>query len=273
MSILQQSISIGPAVFTIGQLLLVFAYFIALISGYFAGLRRGVRVSDSLFTLVIVSLVTARAIFVVRYWGSYDGFLAMLDIRDGGFDPSGALAGGLAYSAWSLWRYPHLRSSLTTALVAGGLAWGIIAGPLLMVEQQSRPLPEVALNTPTGEQIYLPEYARQSNQPLVINLWATWCPHCVSEMSMFAKAQEEETGVTFIFVNQGEAPTRVLSFLEERSLTIDNVLMDKHNKLGKTTGSTALPTTLFYDKSGQLVDSRTGRISRARLESGLEKVR
>ncbi|BAU58599.1 thioredoxin [Halorhodospira halochloris] len=270
---LQQSIAIGPAAFTIGTLLIVFAYFVALITGYFAGLRHQVRVSDTLFMLVIVSLVTARAVFVVRYWGSYDGFLAMLDIRDGGFDPAGGLIGGLTYTVWAYWSKIQIRKPLTTALVAGGLAWGITAGPLLMIEQQSRPLPQVTVSNKDGEQTGLTEFAAQHEQPMVINLWATWCPHCIREMPMFADAQEEMSDITFMFVNQGEDPSQVRNFISERDLEIDNIFFDPHNNLSNATGSHALPTTLFYDENGQLIDSRTGGISRARLESGLERLR
>jgi thiol-disulfide isomerase/thioredoxin len=270
---LQQGVAIGPAVFTLNQILLGFAYFVALIAGYFAGLRREVSISDALIKLVLASLIVARIVFIIRYWNSYDGVLAMLDIRDGGFDAMGALTGGLGYAAWTLWHTPRIRAPLTTALLSGFLAWAIIATPLMILAQQSRPLPEVTLNTLAGEQIYLPQYAQKKDKPIVINLWATWCPHCVSEMSMFAKAQKEEEDVLFIFANQGEPASQVTRFMAQKSLPIDNLLLDPHNRLGQAIGSKALPTTLFYDQDGQLVDSRSGRISRARLESGLERLR
>lgn len=273
MTALQQSVAIGPAVFTIGQLLLVFAYFVALIAGHLAGLRREVKIADTLIKIVMVSLLAGRVIFVARYWGSFDGVLAMLDIRDGGFDPSGALIGGMVYSAWVFWNSPQARSTLATALICGGLAWGLTAGPLMIIEQQSRPLPEVMLSTSAGERISLPQLAEQKNEPLVVNLWATWCPHCISEMSMFAEAQRKETDITFVFINQGEGPSRVRSFLDKKGLRMDNILIDPHNSFGEAIGSKALPTTLFYSESGQLVDSRSGRISWARLESGLERLR
>ncbi|MDO8775926.1 MAG: TlpA family protein disulfide reductase, partial [Burkholderiaceae bacterium] len=52
-----------------------------------------------------------------------------------------------------------------------------------------------------------------------------------------------------------------------------NVLLDPSTALGRAIGSTALPTTLFYDASGQLVDTQLGELSAASLASKLNRLR
>ncbi|MBK1734428.1 thiol:disulfide interchange protein [Halorhodospira abdelmalekii] len=270
---LQQSVALGPLALSIGQLLILVAIVVALVTGALAGLRQQVRVIDYLLALLTVGLISARAAFVVRYWGSFDGPLAMIDIRDGGFEPIGALIGGAFYVAWRLWRSPQVRRPLVTAIAAGGITWGLTAGPMTMIEQQSRPLPDVEISTLEGERLGLAELAAAKGQPLVVNLWATWCPHCIREMPTFAQLQQEESDVSFLFINQGEGPAQVRRFLEERNPGLENIYLDPRNAVGNATGSQALPTTLFYSAEGQLVHTQTGGASRATIERGLQRLR
>ncbi|MFP4147578.1 MAG: redoxin family protein [Halorhodospira sp.] len=273
MNVLSQTVALGPLVLSIGQLLLVFALVVALIAGALAGLRRRIPVSGNLFALVLVSLAGARLLFVISYWSSFDGLLATLDLRDGGFSPLGGVIAGGGYAAWRLWRTPLQRGPLATALVAGAIAWGMTAGPLLVIGQHARGVPEVALTTMEGEQTDLPRLIESREQPLVVNLWATWCPACRHEKAVFQQVQQEEEGVTFAFVNQGEDPGQIDDYLAEHAPELENVLLDRHQRLSDATGTRGLPATFFFDEQGQLVDSHTGQVSSASLERGLERLR
>lgn len=269
---LQQSIALGPMGFSIHQLLIGLAFLLALLAGALLGRRHRVPVSDTLFTLLFFALIGARLIFVVRYWGEYDGLLDRLDIRDGGFDVVGGIVIGLAYAGWALWRSPRQRMPLSGALLVGGLTWGLSAGSALLMDHQSRPLPDVALITREGEHINLPQMSQTSQQPMVVNLWATWCPPCIREMPVFEEAQQRETGITFVFVNQGESPAHIEAFMDEHGFTLDNVWLDLSNGVGQATGAHAMPTTLYYDANGQLVNTHFGELSSATLQRGLERL-
>ncbi|MCA1770651.1 MAG: TlpA family protein disulfide reductase [Halomonas sp.] len=270
---LNQSIAVGPLGFSIGQLLIILAFGIALLAGALIGRRHRTPTADTLFTLLLVALVGARLLFVTRYWGSYDGPLSLLDIRDGGFDPLGGLLAGLGYAAWRLWKAPLQRPALGGALLAGAITWGLTAGPLMLLESQSRPMPDIALTTLEGKPIDLPTLAARDAQPMVVNLWATWCPPCRREMPVFEQAQQEENDITFAFVNQGEDVALVNRFLDHESLTLNNVLLDARNALGDATGAMAMPTTLYYNAEGRLVDTHFGELSRATLQRGLDRLR
>ena len=86
---------------------------------------------------------------------------------------------------------------------------------------------------------------------MVINLWASWCPPCRREMPVLAAAQKKNTDVLFIFANQGEDGSTVQNYLTRAGLTLDNVYLDSGTNFGHEVGSTALPTTLFYDPNGR----------------------
>lgn len=107
-------------------------------------------------------------------------------------------------------------------------------------------------------------------KPLVINIWATWCPPCRREMPVLQQAQSDYPHVTFLFVNQGETPENVSTFLATTGLSLTHVLFDGTGLLAQRVGSMALPTTLFYDANGRLVGSHLGELSRASLRHALE---
>ena len=110
-----------------------------------------------------------------------------------------------------------------------------------------------------------------SGQPMVVNLWASWCPPCVREMPVLEQAQKDHPDITFVFVNQGEHPDAIRRFLNKQGLLLDNVLTDLNGNMGRITGSPAMPTTLFYDAQGRQLDSHLGELSSASLAHSLKR--
>lgn len=75
--------------------------------------------------------------------------------------------------------------------------------------------------------------------------------------------------MTVLMVNQGEDAQAVRAFLEQKGLRFDHVLLDRTLRAMKTYGSRGLPTTLFFDAKGNLVESHMGEISAARLKDAV----
>jgi thiol-disulfide isomerase/thioredoxin len=105
---------------------------------------------------------------------------------------------------------------------------------------------------------------------MVVNLWATWCPPCRAEMPVLEEAQNDRTDVLFVFANQAEATPSIQSFLDRMQLDLDHVLRDRRGQIARQAGTAALPTTLFYDADGRLIDSHIGQLSKATLARALE---
>lgn len=216
-----------------------------------------------------VGLLVARLAFVLRWWPQYrDDPLLIVRIGDGGFM---LVPGLLAAVLWLWWRTratPLQRRPIAVGALAGSALWAFLAGSVMLMHA-SVALPEVPLATLQGEQATLTQFR---GQPLVVNLWATWCPPCRREMPVLAAAQQENPAVGFAFVNQGESPGTIVDFIRTEGLELDNVMLDPLSSLMREVGSRGLPTTLFFDRHGQLVDSHMGEVTPATMKQKLQRM-
>lgn len=167
------------------------------------------------------------------------------------------------------WRSLSPRKRTMLALVFWVLAWqGLLSGLRLLDDPA---LPEMNVTMLSGESITLAALA--DGKPVVVNLWASWCPPCRREMPMLAAAQQQESSVRFVFSNQGENGAAVQRYLSASQLELANVTLDRHGELGRVAGSGMLPVTLFYDASGQLAATHLGELSETALARNLNRLR
>lgn len=260
---------IGPLVLPVSLLFLFAAVVAATSVGKWAGRKSGVEVEAALWQALAVGLVVSRLAFVLQFSTSYQASpLAVLDVRDGGWRPlAGLVAVWLFASGRSLMR-PVLRKPLLSALLAGTFVWGGGLLALSMPDQQQK-LPSLTLADLQGAPVDLVAF---QGKPLVVNLWATWCPPCVREMPVLHQAQATSPSVNFVFINQGESAQRVSSWLEARKLPLHNVWLDAKGQALAAFNQRGLPTTLFFDARGRLVSTRTGELSSATLIEKLESL-
>ncbi len=264
---MNQSLQLGPLTLPFALLLALAALAIGMVAGRHLGRRAGIDVEPPLWRLLAVGAIAARLAFVAQFQDAYlQAPLDILDIRDGGWTPlAGLVAAGIYAIAASLRRAP-LRQPLAVALGTVALVWTL--GTLLLdaTSNDVARLPALQLQSLAGQTVALTDF---QGQPTVVNVWATWCPPCRREMPVLQQAQAERPDVHFVFVNQGESASKVQAFLATQQLPLRNVLLDPHGKARVELGHRALPTTLFYDAQGRLVDTRVGELSRATLAQRL----
>lgn len=162
-----------------------------------------------------------------------------------------------------------VRKSLLLSIAVGLVFWiGGIAATSVH-DQRSMQVPDVTLTAIDGTRVNL----RSSvGKPIVISIWATWCTACSREMSVLRDAQSKYTDVLFMFVNQGQSLEAIRNYLKNEQLILSNVLLDRRLELDYQTESRALPTTLFFNRSGTLVERRSGALSAAKLASHIEQI-
>lgn len=265
-----EAVSVGPFVLSTAALLLVAAILVASTLAEWFRRRRGLDPGPILWKMLVAGLIAARAVFVLRH---HDLFATQpwsaLDLRDGGLDATAGLLVACVVGAELTRRHPPLRRPLLASSLAGMALW--LGGTLMLqaFAPPHAPLPDLSVRRLDGGTLPLRSY---QGKPLVVNLWATWCPPCRREMPALGAMQARRPEVHFVFVNQGESAQAVRGFLASQGLRMDNVLLDAAGQLGARTGSVGFPTTLFYDARGVLRFRHVGELSEATLREKLEKL-
>jgi len=72
-------------------------------------------------------------------------------------------------------------------------------------------------------------------------------------------------------VNQGESAQQARAFLEAEGLHLKDVLLDPASQSMQAFASRGLPTTLFFDEHGRLVDTHLGELSMASLKNTVSR--
>jgi len=280
------SISLGPLALPVAPLVLLLAAWgaSALASriarragpadpGEQAAARRATAAASAesaVLHAVLLGLLAARLVHLALHADAYAlAPLAAFDIRDGGWNPLAGTFAGTAWLLWRGWRAAALRKALTVAALAGLSSWWAISA--VITPPSASEMPSLAVIPLQGTaSITLPQAAR--GRPVVVNLWATWCGPCRQEMPTLAAAQGRHPSIGFLFVNQGETAANVQAYLAANGLRLHDVLLDARSALGPAVGSRGLPTTLFYDGRGRLVDAHFGVLNAPALEARLQKL-
>ncbi len=103
-------------------------------------------------------------------------------------------------------------------------------------------------------------------RPVILNLWATWCPPCRRETPMLSHAAAEAGAAPILLVNQGEERAAVQRYLAAEQLPGQAFVLDPDGTLSALTGSRALPTTLLIDGQGTVIEAHMGEISRVQID-------
>jgi thiol-disulfide isomerase/thioredoxin len=247
---------------------LLVSILVAGIVGHLVGRRQRIGIGNVLMDMLLAAMLAARIVFVAIWFDQYRATpWTVFDIRDGGFTPWAGVVAAIAVAIWRGSKRPELRAPLSLGLMAGALTYAMSGAPGMLGVSAQSALPTLELKTLAGNSSTLTSIAQ--GKPMVVNLWATWCPPCRREMPVLAEAQRLDSEVLFVFVNQGEDQARILRYFNASQLKLDHVLLNSSSALGRAIGSNALPISLFYDASGHLVDTHVGALSTATLAAKL----
>lgn len=270
------SLSLGPIALPLAPVLLLIAiwgssWLASRLAGVGADKAPVEQAGRTVTHAALLGLVAARLAYLAWHAEAYLASpWAAFDLRDGGWSAPAGLVAGVAWLTWRGLVTPWLRRPLAVSGTAGVAFWWLATLASGLAGTHSLP-PVQLVRIEDARVLNLTEAAR--GRPVVVNLWASWCGPCRVEMPVLAAAQQREPTVGFLFVNQGESPATVQSFLQQQGFSLREVLLDSGSSLGKAIGSRGLPITLFFDAQGRQVDAHFGILNAAALESRLRPLR
>lgn len=163
----------------------------------------------------------------------------------------------------------HSRRQTLIAVIGGcallGIMW-LINGPItdkkieMAIREETRSLsmmPTSDAHTPafqdaSGAPFRLKDF---SGKPLVLNIWATWCPPCIKEMPTLAALEKRYEGkiqVIAVSVDAGGF-AEIETFFAKHPVAHPRLFHDTNMKLFKHLRLRGLPTTFIINAEGQTV--------------------
>jgi cytochrome oxidase Cu insertion factor (SCO1/SenC/PrrC family)/thiol-disulfide isomerase/thioredoxin len=94
--------------------------------------------------------------------------------------------------------------------------------------------------------------------PIVVNVWASWCPACRSEFNLFAAAATRYgRHVAFIGADADDATGDAKAFLHQHPLGYPSYTVSS-SQLAPLASVAGLPDTIFIDRQGRVVHFESG---------------
>jgi len=98
---------------------------------------------------------------------------------------------------------------------------------------------------------------------VVVNSWASWSPYSQTELPLLATISDEYVGedVRFLAINRGESKESAERFLQAIGVGESvELVLDVDDKFYTSIAGYAMPETIVYDKSGNVVYHARGVI-------------
>lgn len=110
----------------------------------------------------------------------------------------------------------------------------------------------------------------QRGRPVVVNVWASWCAPCRTEMPLLQQAADEYADEAVVLgVASNDDPAEARRFLQDLGLDYPNVF-DESGEIRVALALDAYPTTYVFDATGTMSARVDGGISEQRLAALIE---
>lgn len=124
---------------------------------------------------------------------------------------------------------------------------------------EPRAAPDFSLKDYEGRDVKLSDFR---GKPVLVNVWASWCPFCKEELKDFVSLQKEfGDKIVVIAINRGETLETAKSYSDKLGVASEIIfLLDPEDSFYKSIRGFSMPETIFVDKDGFIKDHRRGQI-------------
>ncbi len=168
------------------------------------------------------------------------------------------------------------RNLVLTVVVIVGALWvgfGALRQPALPdfeAAGEPAPLPAEGLFPSVSRSEFEQILVGQRGQPVVVNVWASWCAPCRTEMPLLQEAADTYAGRAVVLgIASNDDPQVAQQFLTDLGLTYPNVF-DLSGEIRVALGLTVYPTTYVFGPDGAVRARVNGGISEQRLAGLIE---
>ena len=142
--------------------------------------------------------------------------------------------------------------------------------PNFVARGRALPLPDDQL-TPVTEAEFEGILVGLRGRPVVVNIWASWCPPCRTEAPLLQRAADRYGDrVQFVGVDAKDDPGPAAAFLDRYKIRYPNVFDASGSDIPKAMSLRGFPTTYVFDADGKLQRTVFGGISEQSLAGALD---
>ncbi len=144
----------------------------------------------------------------------------------------------------------------TTAPEASGLT----IPPLPAGVGGSDSAPDFALELFDGTRFSLSSHLEDDGRPVILNLWASWCPPCREEMPDLERASVANPEVVILGVAVDDDPQAAADFATEIEITYP-AGYDERGSVSRAFPTSSLPVTFVISSEGEVLHTVFGRLT------------
>ncbi|MHB9035578.1 MAG: peroxiredoxin family protein [Armatimonadota bacterium] len=167
-----------------------------------------------------------------------------------------------------------LRKHLIWLALALTLVMMVIAPPVSAAVKVGDKAPDFQLRTVDGKgTVKLSTYF---GKPTLLVYWASWCPHCRTELPVLQKVYNElhPRGMEAVGVSLDHATNDALKFVTQKSITfpVGYGGTDQGYKIAESYGVSGIPMTFVLDKNGVVKAVFRGDAGERAIRAEFEKL-
>ena len=138
-------------------------------------------------------------------------------------------------------------------VVAGGLLISCARAGIFDHPLMGKKAPDVTVFSMQGREVSLGSAVQ--GKKAILFFWATWCPHCRSQLARLKAAQSglKDAGVALVLVDIAEPKRDVQRFLAQKGFDFE-VLLDREGEAAEEYRISGVPSFVFVAADGKVRD-------------------